>query len=776
MMTPTVFGKLGRPRQRGLGSAVLAVFVLILAQGCGATPGNSGVFTGLVSDGVSGADPDTSGQNTAGSDAAVAETAATCTSDKQCSGLGLVCDVANKVCVDCLVDSDCAPDLQCKSKTCKPKPKPCATSKDCPGQLCNKQSLVCVDCVTSADCAPAQFCKDSTCVPDVCEQGSVTCTPDNAVHSCAPDGSSEATVPCGSKVCQGGGCVQPKLILEFSPASAQFPWVPPGTSQSQDVQLKNAGTWPLTISAFAPTTAEVFAFQLTAPAGLDTSVHPGKLGWSLSTPLVLQPGETATLTVHFAPTKPTKMVGALKVWGNGSELKSLVLEGNFAAPCMKTSVTNYDFGPTLLGDLKKLEFQVCNCGSAELQVTTLEIVAAETNSSEFSLDLAALYATQQLAAPPPVSSANPWKISVSKCAVVDVRYEPTDLTPDPSKPDKAAISIVSNAYAPAKLTLQGTGASQVCPVAKATVQEGGEVVPQTLLHLMGSKSTAPAGSIKKYLWTVKQPPGSNQPLLPNASFANPTLQANAAGTYTFCLQVWDQNDQPGCAPACETVLVIPNTDIHIELLWNTPADPNQFDTGPAAGADLDLHFAHPLAAELDLDCDGKPDPWFANPWDVFWFNAMPEWGSPSAAVKDNPSLDLDDTDGAGPENLNLNSPEGSVDEPVPYSVGAHYWNDHGYGTSYATVAIYVQGGLVVQFASVKLEPLDLWYVGKLWWPNVLTGGSKPVFEACHQSGLSCPAKKNLMWQAAGTECITPCYSNAAFVGAVGGASKPGWCK
>ena len=221
---------------------------------------------------------------------------------------------------------------------------------------------------------------------------------------------------------------------------------------------------------------------------------------------------------------------------------------------------------------------------------------------------------------------------------------------------------------------------------------------------------------------------------------------------------------------CETVNVVPDGAVHIELLWDTPADPNQYNTGPAAGSDLDLHFAHPTAAEPDLDCDGTPDPWFSNPWDAFWFNASPNWGSASSS-SDDPGLDLDDTDGAGPENLNLLQLEGDVADPVGYPVGVHYWNDHGFGTSYASLHIWLMGNPTVQLFKVEMHPLDMWYVGKLWSPAALGGGGgKKPFEMCYQSGDSCAAKQNLMWQPKGDYCITPCYVNKVFVGGVSGGA------
>ena len=49
------------------------------------------------------------------------------------------------------------------------------------------------------------------------------------------------------------------------------------------------------------------------------------------------------------------------------------------------------------------------------------------------------------------------------------------------------------------------------------------------------------------------------------------------------------------------------------------------------------------------------------------------------------------------------------------------------------------------------------------WPNKATGGTKPVFELCYQTGLSCVAKQDLMWKPAGDPCVTPCYLNKAFL-------------
>ncbi len=162
------------------------------------------------------------------------------------------------------------------------------------------------------------------------------------------------------------------------------------------------------------------------------------------------------------------------------------------------------------------------------------------------------------------------------------------------------------------------------------------------------------------------------------------------------------------------MVVVPDEAIHIELLWHTPGDPDETDEGSGVGSDLDLHFSHPWAGGPDLDGDGEPDGWFDQPFDCFWFNAHPNWGSFDPSIDDDPDLDLSDTDGAGPEIIGLNIPE-----DVVYKIGVHYWNDHGYGASNATVRVYIYGSLVFEVVDVQLFDLDMWEVCTVEWPSGL---------------------------------------------------------
>jgi hypothetical protein len=101
---------------------------------------------------------------------------------------------------------------------------------------------------------------------------------------------------------------------------------------------------------------------------------------------------------------------------------------------------------------------------------------------------------------------------------------------------------------------------------------------------------------------------------------------------------------------------VPDKDLHIQLVWTTPDDPDETDM---TGTDLDLHLRHP-----DANGGWNSD---AGQFDCYFANKTPDWGA-QLDPADNPTLDIDDTNGAGPENINLAHPEA-----ITYDVAALYF-------------------------------------------------------------------------------------------------------
>jgi hypothetical protein len=197
--------------------------------------------------------------------------------------------------------------------------------------------------------------------------------------------------------------------------------------------------------------------------------------------------------------------------------------------------------------------------------------------------------------------------------------------------------------------------------------------------------------IVAYHWEVAEAPRGSTAVPTPADSSAMRFFVDVSGRFLLTLRVVDER---GCEsrPAEVSIVARPDEDLHIELTWSTPGDPDETDTGFGVGTDLDLHLLH------------RNGCWEDPVWDCHFRNRSPNWGRPGNR-DDDPSMDIDDTDGAGPENINLNGPENGV----TYLVGAHYYDDRGFGPSTATIRIYLYGDLV--FERSRLMPRqDFWWV------------------------------------------------------------------
>ena len=499
--------------------------------------------------------------------------------------------------------------------------------------------------------------------------------------------------------------------IAVSPKTVDFKQVKSNETEKRTVQISNVGSDTLTVDKLEFTGSNYFT--------LDIDGETYEVGGAIKfeEPIKIEQGQAQSIDVVFAPLTADAATASLVVHSNDSTVLAgveVLIKGNTEGPCLAVNPKTVNFGAKGVGMLSVLPVELTSCGTSPLEIYSIGLDPEET-SPDFALDLTTL---PGLEAGGEVTAEAPLIIPINQKVEMNVRFvpdveNPKDDTNQPI-PDQGYIIIENNTFDElVKVKIQGIGVDIDCPQAVIVIDEGEEVIPQTVLHLQGDQSFAPAGPVAKWEWSVEQPIGSQSLFVPSATFPNPTFEANVAGSYLFKLTVWDENGTPSCVPAEAQVVVIPDEAIHVELLWNTPNDPDQTDEGPEAGADVDLHFLHPYASGPDLDGDGKPDGWFDQPFDCFWFNPTPNWGSFDPAVDDDPSLDRDDTDGAGPENLNLNIPENDK----KYRVGIHYWHDHKYGPSYVTVRIYIYAILKFELTDVKLLNHDMWEVGTIEWPS-----------------------------------------------------------
>lgn len=517
----------------------------------------------------------------------------------------------------------------------------------------------------------------------------------------------------------GGGAVTLTFATEkgvprirVSPARVQFKGLGRGETGAAEVAVWNAGTVDLVVDRLSLSGDSAFPVTLGAETWVaDTATVAGV---DLGTPLVLGPERSARITIGYTADDREGASGTLSLHANDprAEWTAVLIEALATGPVLDPEPDSLEFGPRIVDRAGVLPLALVSRGTEPVTVSAIAFDPA-VSSPDFDVT------TDEGA---PVGELLPLTIAPGDQRTIRVRYTPDvendvdELTGTPVT-DTGALVLESDGFEDRiAVPTSGWGVATDCPLAVIRCEEGEEVEPQTLLHLDGSGSVARVGVVTDWEWEVEQPAGSHEVFLPSGNLPLTTFQPNIAGVYTFRLRVRDESGLWSCQPAVLEVVVVPKDAIHVELIWDTPGDPSSEDTGAWAGADVDLHFLHedapsdPLAP--DLDEDGAPDPWFDRVFDCFWFNARPDWGA-FGYRPDDPRLDRDDTDGWGPENINL-------DEPEPghrYTVAVHYWNDHLYGASYATLRFYVFGTQVHEIQAVRIVNYDLWCVAHIDWPS-----------------------------------------------------------
>lgn len=531
----------------------------------------------------------------------------------------------------------------------------------------------------------------------------------------------------------------PKIIA--SPALVDLGHVLKGSVGSSFFTISNVGTGELIISSVSYQGREGFTFVWQCANGsVSFQTAPDQIkkvesNTSCVMPVVLQGNTSMEVPVKYeaeTDEKPAKAYltfytndpsfNLAKGEGLGVELRA-----NVGGPCLQASPSVVDFGSVLTNKKAVQAVQLTNCGDQHVNIKSVKI--ADNSSPYFSLDLKGLgdFSETKPLVLPPAGSKTFLVIFLPEKVMKD---ENGKAIPEVGK------VIVDNdtPYSKLEIPLSGVGVDASCPVACFQVKDQktgtiipdkGEVEPQTKLQMVDcSSDDTPGGVIAGYKWKVVGPPLSADTFWPNNIYKSPEIQVNVVGCYEFHLKVTNSLGIESCNEAVQTVCVKAGKGCRVELLWDTPADPDQTDqcgvppngSPCSCGTDMDLHFVHPNGVgQGDIDGDGKPDGFFDSKWDCFYFNPHPCWNMMKCDDPlSQPNLDLDDTDGAGPENLNYPIPE----KGVCYKVGVHYYHDHCIpGGSYPTVRVYIDGVKKYEKTAPKMKMLDMWIVGEVCCSN-----------------------------------------------------------
>ncbi len=447
--------------------------------------------------------------------------------------------------------------------------------------------------------------------------------------------------------------------------------VPLGTTASRRIEIRNTGREDLKFG------------DLTISEGFELA---GGL------PDELEPGENAYLTVFYFSDDEYGKRGTIEIASNDPDTPIHIIElaANIKFPCIEVDTSELDFGLIEPGETRTRSVVLTNCSEnarSEIQRTDIEV------PREFVIG----NVPQGVILEP------------GERHIVAVTFQPAR----PGVYEGELVFLTNEEMRPEhKVQLIGRGRSPDCPITVidaleptrgevGTAQPVGEFNGRPLdrISLDASRSFDPEGGELEFFWTlVSKPTDSNAILEMGTEGPLNEIWMDIAGDYVVELTIASSLGLEGCETARLTLHAVSNEDIHLQLVWDTPNDPLQED---ASGSDVDVHLLSPRPGAR----------WNSAPWDCFWMNMEPDWGQPGG--QDNPSLDRDDVDGLGPENINLDNPEANT----TYSVGIHYFSDHGYGTAYTTVRIYIGGVLFKEILRRPLGDQDFWHVADIEWPS-----------------------------------------------------------
>jgi hypothetical protein len=206
------------------------------------------------------------------------------------------------------------------------------------------------------------------------------------------------------------------------------------------------------------------------------------------------------------------------------------------------------------------------------------------------------------------------------------------------------------------------------------------------VRLNGAASYDPQGfAIQTFRWSFLSKPAGSTTVLVLPSMERPTFIADVAGTYELQLEVRNRAGLWDPTPDTVVIEAVPDKRFYVQLTWN-------------AASDQDLHVVR--------DGFGL----FENPGDCAFCNRNPSWYA--TGPLDDPSLDIDDIDGYGPETTTIESPGPSA----LFHVKVHYYGVGGAAScggscpnSRATLDFYVDGVLVHSMQRTMLEDDDLWH-------------------------------------------------------------------
>ena len=269
----------------------------------------------------------------------------------------------------------------------------------------------------------------------------------------------------------------------------------------------------------------------------------------------------------------------------------------------------------------------------QFSVTVTGATTTEHTSPEFTVD---------------ASAGLPGTLTTDASGVFEVRYIANEQGSDEGQMEVW----VAESTEPYLVDVKGAGTDENCgeecaaPVAYCPGPQTTNV--NNVIQLVGGGADATNDPLT-CTWTVLNRPTGSRAAPESPAKCNTGFVPDLVGDYVLQLTVRDPMGNEG---SCTTdVHANPYGGLWVEMYWS-----------PAG--DIDLHLLHPNAGSPSVRSS-----WTNSQWACYFANCKLTAGTPlewdSPTLNDNPSLDVDDIPGTGPENIRIHQPSSSHQ----YSVG-----------------------------------------------------------------------------------------------------------
>jgi hypothetical protein len=387
--------------------------------------------------------------------------------------------------------------------------------------------------------------------------------------------------------------------------------------------------------------------------------------------------------------------------------------------CGTTEPLGVDFGNVATSGLQVCNLEVRNNGTRELYFDFLDFAPDATGARtieepadsgpEPSISLTGAIPNPETPLRPTSDENAPLTLRVAFAPDALGRYGDT-LRIVSSDPDEEVIEI----------PIQGIGVTGPQCIARVKSVNGVDItgapsiepLDDVVLTTVESTGATPDVGIVATRWELREKgPGSSVVLSSPATTETGFLFANrrgvdVAGRYEACAVVTDELGTESINECCVSFDAIPSDAFLVQLTWAEP-------TG-----DMDLHVTKKspdgdyclqglgsgggaVQPPYDTGCGSDLDCYYGN-CKPQSFGGAPEWDGATGRTEGDPSLDIDDLTGFGPENTNVNQVVAGS-----YAFGADFFS--GFGPHTLFIRLFIYGQLKGEWVATVED--EFWEVG-----------------------------------------------------------------